>query len=294
MNRLTNASGLQLQLRQWPVRVDSADGANNADSTNTARGTVQIVHGLGEHMGRYEGLAVALNAAGWNVVGHDQQGHGRSQGARGALASTNGLLADVAAVMDALRVDHKGAWLLLGHSLGGAVAARFVAEALLPQPAAWSRAVDGLVLSSPALDHGMSPFQRALVTLLVPLLPNLRVGNGLKPEWISRDPAVVQAYVDDPLVHSRVTPRLVRFLLQSGAMVQAHAAWWRVPSLLLWAGADRCVAPAGSATFAAAAPPSVLSAEVFPTLFHEIFNEPERALVINRLTSWLLSQARRF
>jgi alpha-beta hydrolase superfamily lysophospholipase len=243
------------------------------------------VHGLGEHMGRYEGLAQALNAAGWNVIGHDQQGHGQSPGARGTLAQNNSLLRDVAAVMDAQR--SAGRWVLLGHSLGGLVAARFVAEALLPQPAAWSRPVDGLVLSSPALDPGLNAAQRALVAVLAPLLPNLRVGNGLQPAWISRDPAVVQAYVDDPLVHSRITPRLVRFILDSGAVVQAQAAQWRLPTLLLWAGADRCVAPAGSATFAAAAPAAVLSAEVFPRLFHEIFNEPERAQVITRLTTWL-------
>ena len=215
------------------------------------------------------------------------QGHGRSQGARGTLLSANSLLTDVATVMDSLRGRDTGRWLLLGHSLGGLVAARFVAEALAPQPAAWSRPVDGLVLSSPALDPGMNVAQRGLLAVLAALLPNLRISNGLKPAWISRDPAVVQAYVDDPLVHSRVTPRLVSFLLQSAARVQAQAARWHLPTLLLWAGADCCVAPAGSAAFAAAAPSAVLTAEVFPKLFHEIFNEPERDEVITRLTTWL-------
>jgi len=88
-------------------------------------------------------------------------------------------------------------------------------------------------------------------------------------------------------VHDRVTPRLVRFIVDAGLLVQARAAAWRLPTLLMWAGADRCVAPAGSAVFAAAAPAAVLSAKVYPGLFHEIFNEPEQAEVLGQLTQWL-------
>jgi alpha-beta hydrolase superfamily lysophospholipase len=272
MDELTTGDGLQLHLRHWPAPAG-------------ARGTVQIVHGLGEHIGRYAAVAAALNAAGWNVVGHDQRGHGRSEGARGALPRADALLADLALVMDALRAP--GRWVLLGHSLGGLVAARFVAEALAPAPSAWSRAVDGLVLSSPALDPGLGVAQKALLALLGPLAPDLALGNGLKPEWVSRDPAVVRDYIADPLVHDRVTPRMVRFIVDGGELVRARAAQWRVPTLLLWAGADRCVAPRGSAAFAAAAPAPVLTAQEFPGLAHEIFNEPERDEVLAQLTRWL-------
>ena len=109
----------------------------------------------------------------------------------------------------------------------------------------------------------------------------------MKPVWISRDPAVVAAYVADPLVHNRVTPRLVRFILDGGALVQGLAPRWKVPTLLLWAGSDRCVAPAGSAAFAAAAPANVLRAQTFAPLFHEIFNEPEKETVFAALAAWL-------
>ena len=187
--------------------------------------------------------------------------------------------------MDALRAA--GPWVLLGHSLGGLVAARFVAEALARVPSTWSRTVDGLVLSSPALDPGLGTAQKLLLGLLSPLAPDLALGNGLKPEWVSRDPAVVRAYIDDPLVHDRVTPRMVRFIVDGGELVRARAAQWRVPTLLLWAGADRCVAPRGSAAFAAAAPAPVLTAHEFPRLAHEIFNEPERDEVLAHLTRWL-------
>jgi alpha-beta hydrolase superfamily lysophospholipase len=272
MDTLTTADGCRLHLQHWPA-------------SGPARGTVQIVHGLGEHIGRYEEVAGVLNAAGWHVAGHDQRGHGRSTGPRGGLPADDSLLADLASVTDRLRGE--GPHILLGHSMGGLVAARFVAEALMPAPAAWSRAVDGLVLSSPALDAGLGAAQKLLLRVLGPLAPDLRVSNGLDAAWVSRAAEVVQAYKADPLVHDRVTPRLVRFIVQAGAQVLALAPHWRLPTLLLWAGADRCVAPAGSAAFAAAAPPAVVQAEAFAGLYHEIFNEPERAQVQARLARWL-------
>ena len=119
------------------------------------------------------------------------------------------------------------------------------------------------------------------------LAPGLAVNNGLKPEWISRDAAVVAAYLADPLVHERITPRLARFILDGGELVRHLAPLWRVPTLLLWAGADRCVAPRGSAAFAQAAPAGMVQAQVFPALYHEIFNEPERAQVLEQLLAWL-------
>ena len=272
---LVTADGLQLQLQLWP-----AHGA--------ARGTVQIVHGLGEHLGRYAHVAAALNAQGWHVGGHDLRGHGQSTGARGGLADSHAMLADVALVHDRLRQSWPtGMQVLLGHSMGGLIAARFAAEALAAAPAPWSRPLSALVLSSPALATGMSKAQKGLLAVLGPVAPRLALSNGLKPEWISRDPAVVQAYMSDPLVHDRVTPRLVRFIVDAGALVQARAPQWALPTLLMWAGADRCVAPAGSAAFAALVPQSVLTAQEYPSLFHEIFNEPERALVLAQLTGWL-------
>jgi alpha-beta hydrolase superfamily lysophospholipase len=98
---------------------------------------------------------------------------------------------------------------------------------------------------------------------------------------------VVSAYIDDPLVHDRVTPKLVRFIVDAGEFVRANAAQWRVPTLLLYAGSDRCVAPAGSDAFAAAAPRSAVTAQAFLPLFHEIFNEPERAEVFAVMRAWL-------
>jgi alpha-beta hydrolase superfamily lysophospholipase len=280
MHRGYTDDGLPLHLRDWACN-------------GTPQGAVLIVHGLGEHIGRYAALAADLNRAGWFVTGYDQRGHGASGGARGSIPRPDSLLGDLARIVDGVREQGRpGPLVLLGHSMGGLVASRFVAEALAAEPAAWSRPVDALVLSSPALQLDMNAGQKLLLTLAGKLAPAIAVGNGLQPDWISRDAEVVRAYEKDPLVHSRVTPRLVRFMLDGGELVRAQAARWHTPTLLLWAGADRCVAPAGSAAFAAAAPRGVVASQAYPTLYHEIFNEPERADVVARLTGWLLTHAR--
>jgi alpha-beta hydrolase superfamily lysophospholipase len=265
--------GMALVRRDWP----SAD----------ARGTIVIVHGLGEHIGRYAHVAARLNANRWSVVGYDQRGHGASPGERGRIAAHDDLLADLAAVIDDVRAEASGPLVLLGHSLGGLVVARFVAGALESPRPPWQRDVDALVLSSPALDIGMTGAKRAVLTTLETLTPNLGIGNGLDATGISRDAAVVAAYRADPLVHDRIAPRLVRFLADAGPVVRGLAPRWRVPTLLLYAGSDRLVVPAGSAAFAAAAPAAIVTARPFASLFHEIFNEPEQNEVLSVLTAWL-------
>jgi alpha-beta hydrolase superfamily lysophospholipase len=273
METVSTPDGLALALRRWPHPAP--------------RQRVLIVHGLGEHSGRHDALARDLNAAGHAVSSYDQRGHGRSPGARGVIAAADSLCRDLACVIDTLQQADGAAPVLLGHSMGGLVAARFVAEALAAQPADWSRAVPALVLSSPALDPGMTGVQKLLLSLLGTLAPDLTLNNGLQPDWISRDPAVVRAYRQDARVHDRVSARLVRFIVDGGERVRAAAPSWRTPTLLLWAGADRCVAPRGSAAFAAAAPAAVLQHQAWPALAHEIFNEPERGQVILRLVQFL-------
>jgi alpha-beta hydrolase superfamily lysophospholipase len=169
--------------------------------------------------------------------------------------------------------------ILLGHSLGGLVAARLVSLKL--------RMVDGLVLSSPALDAGMNPFQKLLVSVLPRFAPDLRVGNGLDPQYLSHVEAVVQEYRNDPLVHDRISARLARFIAEAGPAVLACAPQWRTPTLLLYAGSDKLVNPAGSRAFAAAAPRDRVTSHCFESMYHEIFNEVDRELVFARLKTWL-------
>ncbi len=274
MGEITAGDGIRLSRRDWPAN-------------GTARGTVLVVHGLGEHKGRHAPLAQRLAAQGWHVTAYDHRGHGESPGPRGAIPDDEALLRDLGAIVDALRAERRGPLVLLGHSMGGLVAARFVAEGLRSPPAAWSRPVDALVLSSPALQADTTWSQKLQLAVFGRLLPGLAVPNGLQPAWVSRDAAVVAAYVADALVHDRITPRLARFILDGGELVRTLAPRWRVPTLLMWAGADRCVAPRGSAEFAAAAPQAVVQARGFEGLAHEIFNEPEREQVMARLGEWI-------
>ena len=253
----------------------------------TPRGTVLLVHGLGEHMGRYDALAQDINRWGFAVRGYDHYGHGQSQGQPGTLPSDTRLLDDLAEMVDATR-EHMarsmapGAPLiLLGHSLGGLVAGRFVALNL--------RSVDALVMSSPALDPGLSPVQKLLLATLPRIAPNLCVSNGLDTRYLSHDDAVAQAYRADRYCHDRVSGRLARFIADAGPASVAQAARWTVPTLLLFAGSDRLVNPAGSRAFAAAAPQSMVTVQAFEPLYHEIFNEaePARHEVLAVLRGWL-------
>ena len=240
-----------------------------------AHGTVVIVHGLGEHSGRYAHVADALNRAGWSVVTYDHRGHGRSPGKRGALPHANALLDDLAQILDGIQAKKL---VLLGHSMGGAVAARFVVEEI--------RKVDALVLSSPALKRDLKLGDRIKLAIGGALAPNAQLPNGLDATKISHDPEVVRAYKTDPLNHDRVTPRLVRFILDSGEIVRARAKQWRMPTLLMWAGDDHLVDAKGSRELAWNAPEGVITAREFPGLYHEIFNEGEKS-VFDTMTGWL-------
>ncbi len=270
LRSFTAHDGSNLAVMDWPL-----------PSGAPSRGLVVIVHGLGEHAGRYDHVAERLNSWGFAVRSYDQHGHGESDGKPGALPSDSFLLDNLAELLDTSRrrMDPRLPLVLMGHSLGGLVAARLVSLNL--------RQVDGLVLSSPALDAGMNAFQKLLVSVLPRLAPDLRVGNGLNAQYLSHDAGVVQAYRDDPMVHDRISARLARFIADAGPAVLASAPQWRVPTLLLYAGADHLVNPEGSRAFAAAAPPGVVSAHCFEGLYHEIFNEVDREAVFERLKGWL-------
>ncbi|MFN3376207.1 MAG: lysophospholipase [Burkholderiaceae bacterium] len=275
LSPFTASDGENIAVQDWPLPPGVPQ-----------LGQALLVHGLGEHVGRYAHVAQALHGCGLAVRGYDQYGHGESAGPRGGLSSDTRLLDDLADIVDATRarMAPDQPLLLLGHSMGGLVAARFVSLGLRP--------VDGLVLSSPAFDAGLSAVQKLLVATLPRLLPNLRVGNGLNADYLSHDAAVARAYLADPLCHDRISGRLGRFIAEAGPATVACAPQWTVPTLLLWAGQDRLVNPAGSAQFAASAPPAVVQSHCFETLYHELFNEsPELAApVFALLRQWLLQQ----
>ncbi|MEO8855665.1 MAG: lysophospholipase [Burkholderiaceae bacterium] len=271
LSPLTARDGTHLVVIDWPLEK------------GPVRGVVLIVHGLGEHVWRYDYVAERLNSWGFAVRGYDQYGHGESMGERGALPSADRLLLDLVEVVDQSRERmHEGTPLIiLGHSMGGLVAARFVSLGMRP--------VQGLVMSSPALHANLSWFQKLLLATLPKVLPNLRVSNGLDSTFISRDPAVVAAYRADPLVHDHISARLALFIARTGPATIAAAPSWKVPTLLLYAGMDKLANPAGSRAFANAAPQNVVSSHCFEHFYHELFNEPpaDRAAVFEVLRRWL-------
>lgn len=270
--------GLALVTQHWPLPTGRA-----------GKGVAVIVHGLGEHAQRYAHVAAYLNQQGWAAVAYDHRGHGNSPGKRGVLTQDDDLLHDLASVVDVARAAYPGQRLILvGHSLGGLIAGRFVAALAQPKETTpWSRAVDGLVMSSPALDVPVSAVQRGLLATVGKLTPDVQVSNGLKPEWVCNNPETVKAYKADPLVHDRITGRLTMFIIQAGEHVRARAAQWTVPTLIIWGGQDRCVKPEGSAAFYATAPKPLVSGQPFPALSHEIFNEVEQADVLQAVGNWL-------
>ena len=271
LSPLIAADGDVIAVQDWPL----------PDDDQATRGTVLIVHGLGEHAGRYSALADDLNQWGYNVRSYDQYGHGDSGGVRGDLPHAMRLLDDLADVIDSTRrnMGAQEPLILLGHSMGGVVATQLVLHKI--------RRVEALVLSSPAFDPGLGVVQKLLLRSLPRILPHLRVGNGLQQKYLCRDAAVLAAYHADPLVHDRISASLAQFIAQMGAQCIAGASQWRVPTLLMYAGADRLVSPQGSIAFTAAAPAGVVQSHCFDAMYHEIFNDPERGQVLAVMQQWL-------
>lgn len=266
--RLAARDGTALALRDWTL-----PGARRA---------VLFVHGLGEHGGRYDALAAWFRQRGYAARCYDQRGHGLSGGARGGLNAPDDLLDDLAVVYRDYTAALSFPPLLLGHSMGGLVAARAVLDRRIAPPA--------LALSSPALRSRESPALRRLAKLLAKLAPNLPLSNGLRLDQLSHDPAVPAAYRADGLCHRRVTPRLADFIFTAGAACIADAPDLAVPTLLLVTGRDGLVDPAGSRDFAAGAwAGKALTTRFFDTLYHELFNEaePARGQVLKQLADWL-------
>jgi len=249
------------------------------NAPENARAAVLLLHGLGEHMGRYGHVASALQAAGYVVFGYDHHGHGLSSGLRGNLLSPSQLLDDVRFVIEQVRALTPAPLVLLGHSMGGLIAARAVAQSL-PH-------IDALVMSSPALGAQTNVIQKFLLATLPKLFPHVRVDNGVKTTWVARDAQVVRAYVEDPLVHRQISAGLAAWILKEGAQTVAQVSAWTMPTLLLYAGQDQLVLPQASAEFARLAPSDVLQSHCFNVMYHEIFNDPEKAMVLAKLLAWL-------
>lgn len=249
---------------------------------NAPRAVILIAHGLAEHSARYQHVAERLVEHGYAVFAVDHIGHGRSPGDRVAL----GRFEDLLSGMDALHALAMQTFagkpvFILGHSMGGLIAARSV----IANPARYA----GAVLSGPAVIAPDPPpaLQLIIVRLLSKLFPKLGV-IALDSSAISTDPEVVENYLNDPLVYTgKITARMAAELFDAMALLREQASAITIPLLVMHGGDDRLTAPEGSRLLVEKAESTDKALYEFPGLFHEIFNEPQRAEVISIMLDWL-------
>jgi alpha-beta hydrolase superfamily lysophospholipase len=247
-----------------------------------AHSSIVFLHGLGEHSGRYAHLADFFCERGFAVRAYDHRGHGKSSGKRGDIPHQNSLLDDAQQIIQDWHATCPSSvtrQLLLGHSMGGLFAAKFALSNVCE--------LHGLILSAPALAIYMNFIERSLLKVLSAVAPALTLSNGLKTKYLSHDPEVVTSYCNDPLVHDRISARLLNSMLTTMHDVFSHSASLDLPTLLLVAGQDKLVDSTGSLRFAAASPKNYLRLHRYENLYHEIFNELDARAVFNDVAAWL-------
>jgi acylglycerol lipase len=267
--RLAGTSGRQIFWQSW-----APDGAS-------ARAVVVIVHGAGEHSGRYQHVAERLTIRGYAVYALDHQGHGRSEGPRALIDRIDRAVTDIDGVVTMAR----GAYpelpvFMLAHSMGGTFGVQYAL--------AHQQRLAGLILSGPlaALDGAPAPLRIAgrLLSVIAPQMGLIAVDSTM----VSRDPQVVEAYRTDPLVHHGKLPaRTVAEL--AGAIDAFPESVGRItlPTLILYGTADALAPPRGSEMLAQRIGSTDLTVTPYEGLYHEILNEPEQEAVMDDLCAWL-------
>ena len=263
------------------TEVKSADGTRltlyRQEPAQPALAEVLLVHGLADHMGRYGHVADAFAAAGFRVTGVDLRGNGLSDGKRGHVMAWQELVDDLAAAAKSL----PSAPVVVAHSMGGLVALDYVRTHSAP----------ALILSAPLLKPQVAipGWKKTAARVLNRLLPSVPLGNELDANAVSRHPDVIQAYDTDPLVYHTATPRWYHEMLDAGVRNTAAAPGMTTPLLCMWGTGEKIVDTDAIARLCSTWG-GPIDAQVWDGLYHEIFNEPERAEVLQRATSWLSSR----
>jgi acylglycerol lipase len=255
---------------------DPEDGAIKA--------AVCLVHGLGEHSGRYTHVAEHLTKAGFALTGADLPGHGKSSGKRGHISSNEEILTEIDRLLEITSSRYPGIpYFLYGHSLGGIYILYY---SLKRKPD-----LAGVVATGPGLRSALEkqPLKIGISKFLGTLTPKICLPSGLVVEDLSRDPDVVELYREDPLVHNQVSVRLAKNLLEAIPWTFEHAHEFRWPLLLMHGTADHVVYPGGSEEFASLVQCDC-TVKLWDGLYHEIHNEPQKDDVMDFMIAWLESK----
>ena len=249
------------------------------------KAVLMIVHGLGEHSGRYLNLVNHFVPMGFAVYGMDHPGHGKSGGTRKYVDRFEDFIDNVKSCFDRIQARQAGKPIfLVGHSMGGLISTVYLLD--------HQAGLKGAILSGPSVKiHGnVSPVAVILGKLLAALMPRFGLFK-TAPEGLSRDPAVVQAYLDDPLVYrGKTTIRLAAEILKAIQQVSREAGKITLPVLILQGGADRIVDPAGAGMLYDLIASADKDLKIYDGLYHEIFNEPEHPQVLRDVELWITSR----
>lgn len=248
---------------------------------------IALVHGLGEHSGRYAHVGKAMADAGYAMAGFDLRGHGKSGGARGHFPSLNTVMQDIKEFLGFLAQRYPELpQFLYGHSLGGLLVLSF---ALKNKAGLQGVIATGSGLRSPIHDQKLKV---AMAKLLGSLAPSVQLSSDLEVTALSRDQNVVKAYINDPLVHDRMSLGFGKAGLDATDQVFNQAAEFPVPLLIMHSKIDKITYSSGSEDFARLVGEAGkdVTLKLWEGLYHELHNEPEKAEVFKFMTGWLDEQ----
>lgn len=241
-----------------------------------------LVHGLAEHSGRYLNLVEHFVPKGYAIYALDHYGHGKSAGERVYVPRFEVFTDTIKDIFDQIQANNPDKPVfIVGHSMGGLITADYLLD--------HQDELAGAVLSGPAVKKpdNISAFTVTLSRLLSKLVPKAGVVQ-LDAKAVSRDPAVVQAYINDPLVYTgKTTARLSAEMLRALLRIQAQASQIKLPVLIMQGSEDQLVDPSGARDFYHAISSSDKTLRMYAGLYHEIFNEPEHPQVLSEMESWL-------
>ncbi len=247
----------------------------------TPKAAIMLVHGHGEHVGRYDHVAAAMTEKGYAMLGFDLHGHGKSGGPRGHTPSYDALMDDIAAF--SIQTDQRYGGLprfLYGHSLGGNLVLNY---ALRRTPD-----LHGVIATGPWLKLAFQPpaSQVTLGRMMNGIAPGFTQHSKLDTHGLSHDQVVVAAYENDPLVHDKISARLFVSIYESGLWALEHAAGFSLPLLLMHGASDPITSARASQEFAQKAGDKA-TLKVWDGMYHEIHNELEKPDVFNFMLDWL-------